>query len=306
MKIISRFKDFYDHNVIYDTDDTIEYYRSPEYITDNEERFNTFVEGIPIRRAQNLLKKYRRWSKTYSRPMEGNGYYMSFEYHVVGVFPHVYLFPIVIVYKMGLGRNRTSNPDVPVEIFYKDITLPFNSQALREIGNKYGMDFIQYKGKGPNKRPLHRVILRKFTDIEASFFYLGEYISPDDIVIESPENLKSPDFRELFHMIDSPLFYISSHCVPKHEPGGNLWSSECWRFCMNPDFSDLKYISLTPLVNEGIYERIEEFITEHSTVPIPEPSNEVKIEAAGFDKVTSFRKPKENKRNKNEKNRRKF
>ena len=45
--------------------------------------------------------------------------------------------------------------------------------------------------------------------------------------------------------------------------------------------------------------KIEEFIIESNTIQIPEPSNEVKIEAAGFDKVTSFRKPKEEKKRKN-------
>lgn len=302
MKIISTFKDFYDFNAIYDTDDSIQYRRQPSYIDKNS--FDDFVSRIPIRRAQNLLKKYKRWSETYSRPMEGNGYYMAFEYHVIGIFPYVYLIPVVIIYKMGLGRNITSNPDTPIEFFYKDLGLPFNSQALRDIGNKYGMDFIQYKGKGPNKKPLHRVILRKFTDIESSFFYLRDYISPDDIVIESVENLKSPDFRELFHMIESPIFYMSSWSSPKHEQeGGFIKPLESgWNFVLDPDLSEINYISFDPFTGKGIYERIEEFITEHSNIEIPEPSNEVKIEAAGFDKVTSFRKPKEEKKNKSTKN----
>ena len=298
MNIISDFKDFYDFNTIYDSDKSIIYKRVPEYI--NRENFDSFVETIPIRRSQNLLKKYKRWSETYSRPMEGHGHYMAFEYHVIGIFPYVYLIPIVIIYKISTegGKFSGRSKDKPVEYFYQDLTLPFNTEALREIGNKYGMDFIQYKGKGPNKKPLHRVILRKFTDIEGSFFYLKDYISPDDIVIESPENLKSQEFRELFHLLKSPLFYISSYSSPKHskEVSTTFWGTGTWNLSLNPDFSEINYISLQPFMNEGVYNRIEEFLIESKTIQIPEPSNEVKIEAAGFDKITSFRKPKEEKK----------
>lgn len=295
MKIISDFKDFYDFNTIYDSDDSIKFHRVPEYHKDNEE-LEHFIDSIPIRRAQNLLKKFKRWSRTYSKPMEGKGYYMTFKYHVIGIFPYVYIVPLVIV-----NTYTTSAYGSEVEYFYKDPTLPFNTQALTEIGDKYGMKFIQYKGKGPNKKPLHRVVLRKFTDIESSFFYLEEYISPEDIVIDTPENLKTPDFRELFHMIKAPVFYMSSYSCPKHDNSVfNPWSNGEWRFVINPDFSEIKYISLKPFIDDGnIYNRIEEFIIESNTIQIPEPSNEVKIEAAGFDKVTSFRKPKEEKKRKN-------
>lgn len=274
MNIISDFKDFYDQDTFYDQDKGIEYKRIPKYIAD-ENLFNEIIESIPIRRAQNLLKKYKRWTETYSRPMEGGGYYMTFEYHVVGIFPYVYLVPLVAVYKFISGKRKNSTYlDQPVEYFYKDPTLPFNSDTLREIGNKYGMDFIQYKGKGPNKKPLHRVILRKFTDIEGSFFYLEEYISPDDIVIESPENLKSPDFRELFHMIGSPLFYMSSYSNPKHSQIQlGPWNTNSWTFSIDPDFSEINYISLQLFQGEGnICSRIEEFLVEHSNPELYLPS----------------------------------
>lgn len=293
MKILSSFKDFYDYNTIYDSDSSIVYQRTPKYICDPD--FETYIlHNLGDRREQNLLRKYKRWSQTYSKPMEGSKYYMTFEYHVLGFFPYIYIIPIVVVREKEKTRLFSSKiqDDRIEDVFFGNPLLPFDTGELKEIGDRYGMDFTQYKGSGRNKRPIHRVILRKFTDIEGSFFYLPDYISPEDIIVNSPEELRSQENRELFHNLGSPVFYISHYSSPKHD-GYSSGDMKCWNFVLDPDLSEISYISIKPFLGEGIYERIEEFLVERNIKPVPEPSNTVKIEAHGFDKKTSFRKSKE-------------
>ena len=296
MNIVSKFKDFYDFNTIYDSDKTIEFRREPFYIQ-TEDNFKKFYEDLRARdrRSSNIIERCRKWTfHYYSKPMEGPEYEMRFEYRVIGIYPYVYLIPIVVVGKRNIRINNCMSSNFEEVEVFNDITLPFNSEALSEIGKKYNMKFRQFKGKGKNKQPIHRVILRKFMDIETSFFYLEEYISPDDIVIDSPENLRSPEYRDLFHSIGTPIFYMGNS-IPKHQVGvDNSWRSAYWNFVINPDFSEIDKISLQVFAEDtSIYSRIEQFLIEQKIVPIPEPSNEVKIESAGFDKKISFRKDKQ-------------
>lgn len=203
------------------------------YITEDE--FQNFLESsIPIQKYRNSLDRYKRWSQTYSKPMEGGGYYMSFEYNVIGISPFVYIFPEIVIYQIMGKTNK------PVEFIYDDPETPFNTEKLKNIGDRYGMRFTQYKGKGPNKRPIHRVILRKFTDIENSYFYLKEYISLDDIVIETVEGLRSPENKELFDILGKDKFYMSSWATLKDS---DPWNPRKWIFSLEPDFSELTYIN---------------------------------------------------------------
>lgn len=302
MKIISKFKDFYDFSAIYDTDDTLEYRREPRYITFNEtgvvgelENMLSLENGFS-KRTKNILIRYARWSLTYNKVMmKSDTRYINFEYHVLGIYPYIYLVPVVFVYKLGkmIGGN----------LFYDiidtitDSKVCFDTEALKELGKKYDVDFRQYKGKGKNKKPMARVMLRKFTDIESSYFYLEDYISTEDIIIETPEGLRSSEQRDIFLELGTPCFYMSRYTLRKHEPGVEPFPPGGWSFVLNPDFSEIQRISLKDFSNDQtIYQRIEEFLIEQKKPRESEPIPDVvKIENYGFDKKISFRKDKQKK-----------
>ena len=99
MNIISRFKDFYDFNTVYDTDDSLEYRRDPRYMTimnDNavveELESNLTPENGFSKRTKNILVRYAKWSLTYNKVMmKSDTRYINFEYHVVGIYPYICL-----------------------------------------------------------------------------------------------------------------------------------------------------------------------------------------------------------------------
>ena len=148
-----------------------------------------------------------------------------------------------------------------------------------------------------------RVMLRKFTDIESSYFYLEDYISTDDIIIDSFEGLKSSEQRDVFLELGVPCFYMSKYTTIKHEPGKEPYNPNGWTMVLNPDFSELQDISLKQFSEDlTIYQRIEEFLIEQKKPREPEPIPDVvKIENHGFDKKTSFRKDKQQPKKKNKK-----
>lgn len=59
-------------------------------------------------------------------------------------------------------------------------------------------------------------MLRKFTDIESSYFYLEDYISTDDIIIETFEGLKSSEQRDVFLELGTPCFYMTLNSETKN------------------------------------------------------------------------------------------
>lgn len=310
MKIISKFSDFYDFSTsMYDTDNTLEYRRDPKYlnlcpdvVVDNlsEEIFTP--ENNFSKRTKNILTRYAKWSLTYNKVMtKSDTRYINFEYHVIGIYPYIYLVPVILVYKLKniIGKNmyyevidRVTDPRVC-----------FDTDALRELGKRYDVEFRQYKGKGKNKIPMARVMLRKFTDIESSYFYLEDYISTDDIIIDSFEGLKSSEQRDVFLELGVPCFYMSKYTTIKHEPEKEPYNPNGWTMVLNPDFSELQDISLKQFSEDlTIYQRIEEFLIEQKKPREPEPIPDVvKIENHGFDKKTSFRKDKQQPKKKNKK-----
>ncbi len=299
MKIVSKFKDFYDFNTIYDSDKTIEFRRIPSYIS-NVGDFNTYIDNLKLKdkKSFNILSRCFKWTYNYyNKIMEGPENEMRFEYSIVGIYPYIYLIPTVTI----LNKNITVSYKAPYNYkeieHYNDIDIPFSTEFLFEIGKEHNMDFVQFKGKGKNKKPIHKIILRKYSDIENSYFFLNNYMSSEDIVIDSKEDLKSPEYRDLFHTIGSPIFYMAES-LPKHMSGNyNSFGYPYWNFSINPDFSEISKISLEQFsADTSIYSRIEEFLIEQKMIPIPEPSNDIKIESAGFDKKTSFRKDKQSKK----------
>lgn len=174
------------------------------------------------RKTRNILVRYAKWSLTYNKVMmKSDTRYLNFEYSVVGIYPYIYLIPVIKVYK--LDRIVGSNLFYSVIDTIKDPGVCFDIPALTELGKKHGVEFRQYRGKGPNKKPMARVMLRKFTDIESSYFYLEDYISTDDIVVETLEGLKSSEQRDIFLELGTPCFCMTLNPETKE-----------WIFTLNP------------------------------------------------------------------------
>lgn len=88
------------------------------------------------RKTKNILVRYARWSLTYNKiMMKSDTKYINFEYSVVGVYPYIYLIPIIKVYK--LDRIIGNNLVYSVIDTIKDPKVCFDIPALIELGEKH-------------------------------------------------------------------------------------------------------------------------------------------------------------------------
>ena len=245
------------------------------------------------RKTKNILVRYARWSLTYNKiMMKSDTKYINFEYNVIGVYPYIYLIPTIKVYK--LDRIIGNNLIYSVIDTIKDPKVCFDIPALIELGEKHGVEFRQYRGKGPNKKPMARVMLRKFTDIESSYFYLEDYISTDDIIIETFDGLKSSEQRDVFLELGTPCFCMTLNSETKE-----------WIFSLNPTIGsfpeDINFQGYPDDWSEkGIIQRYQEFSED-----LQKPRQKVTPESVAEEKRLELerrKKIKEQKRTKNRNN----
>lgn len=285
MKIISKFKCFYDFNNIYDTDESLVYYRNPTYFSNNMNRYNSY--HFPFKLLNNTVNPIitEEALKNIELPIKENilvaenpkdrREIAEIDYTTIGIFPKVYIIPTLIVGDLDSYTTRN-------EIANKKTILNFPNNEIKTI--KDLEKFLK------NNYPDLKFIYREYKKDLRSYFS-GKI----DLNIKEIEN------KDIFHKLNSPTFYISEFSnvrwssddwfryINKNSPGGRLiLSIDC-------DFSDLTVTSLKTISNDSsVYNRIEEFLIEKNTVNIPEADNKTKIINAGFDLKTSFRKEKIN------------
>lgn len=272
MKIISKFKDFYDYNSIYDTDESIVYSRERiEFqIRDIEDVISNRL-GIRLSEKDfvDTLKECEEISKNVARILKdrrNDSTYIGFLYDIVGIYPNIYILPMLCKFSTSFyGRV-----DKIFEVYeYSDSSKYFSLDTFERLKkNNEGMDFISFTGRKKNKKPITSMRIKEG-------FLLGR--ENKNSIIESPEGLVKEN-RDFFRKLGAPVFCIT--CSGKYYPD----------FIINPCLIKDVISPIQELTKDSsIYNRIEEFIIESGIKDIPEPDNNVKIKNAGFDTKTSFR-----------------
>lgn len=287
MKIISKFKDFYDYPITgYDTDESIVYNRRTQYLKYDTFPFNKGEEDYDERPIPSIgLKDYYHHLLRLKRAnvIVMNNKRMDkmgiVKFHIIGIYPEINIIPIVCILEdVSPGYWTESGPVIGngniIEIFTEPNLISI--EKLKMISELYSLDLSTSKGN-------------IFDDENWGVRFIEKPSSPKSIKIKK-DNLKK-EYPEFFRCLGSPVFYMSDYSkiiedkkekVPRYPKGIDI-VTDC-------NFSELFNIDIEWLKTDTtIRNRIEHFIIEVSEKPIPESDNKTKILSHGFDLKTSFR-----------------
>lgn len=267
MKIVSKYKDFYDSFgfILGKPDESVTYVRIPVYINPKEEsEYNSIIEN---------LDEY-----TYS---ETTGYnkdpYVAYlNTVVVGIYPYIYLCPFYVIVQRktrGMIGDNILYDIKPITITEEDV-----KNNPEHIYEKVHAKFNKYKKENGISGTLH---VHEFTHQNWKYYGWNKY----DIKV-SPWKIENHD---IFRKINSPTFVYTNV-----RDTISSFMGEAGGLILNPIFVKLPFdvlgASRDSMINEqNIYIDIENFLWENKKEPISNPDNNTRILAAGFDLKTSFR-----------------
>ena len=264
MKIISKFKDFYDGlNPDYDPD--IVYVRNPEVIRDTDQvakcykLINSTFEaeyGLHWGREKYTCRYYNRTDYLFVRDL------IETSNVLFGIFPKIYSSPIISIH------NKSSvMPNSLLDELSKT-----NMDSAKDAVIKYAM--VEKKALPYGK--------------EGKFTALVKNSLP-----------KSVECKEVFEELKAPVFVCvggrSDKILGESSAYGNLldWKDKSC-ILTNICFNKLNANPIGPFADELVSINtpinIENFLWASKTEPVSEPDNKTKILNHGFDLKTSFRK----------------
>lgn len=264
MKIISKYKDFYDaFGYTYgEPDQSIVYLRTQDKININS--------------APNSFNKYKCGSYGYVRLLVNKAYEYctDVEFITVGIYPYVYMVPFIPIYRNPSSTDMCRNIIIPSEIKPYAITaddIDNPNELYERIKNKFNNVY-------PNAS-LH------ISDIKQIPIYQSH---------KGIDAIKNKKFFEydpnIFKELKAPVFVYTKGDVLSKILGDEFPQN----IVINPIFNNYPFNVLgccyDTVINEhDIYNNIESFLVESKLAKIEEPSNNTKIINAGFDLKTSFR-----------------
>lgn len=263
MKIISKYKDFYDY-LASDFDADITYVRTPNIIRElHEDLFDL---------------KYR--CSVYGDRLYRYPGHISIDKFVFGIYPYVYAQPY---FKICINSACGSEVIfvIPSKSFINDLVA---TKSIPELENKicsYCMDSL-YKNDNINEAYIPKKLKM------LSYYKLKETILNNTYKIEC---------KEIFNKLNAPVYvwynykmFDSSVYAEKINEGKMTDIRYITNICFNKlSINILKYW-FDELNNINTYINIENFLWSVKQEPIANPDNKTKILNHGFDLKTSFRK----------------
>ena len=250
MKIVSKYKDFYDFNFLYGKpDETLIYDR--KCIVDDTE--------VPKRTLPYLFSRNYIYYGDHMPSHDKLRFYVS--HSVIGIYPYMFDCPYVGVLSED---GKTTTKIVPAD---------FQNAIDGESWLKFLQDNVDSSlRKGqlyPNERAFQRQKINWGKTRVEETKYFEYYKSPVLILSPNIAMLSHAEFDNI-DKTNSPKV-IKDFCI--RSLSGNPLKFH-WDFINDMD----------------VYSNIENFLFKQKQEPISEPSNETKIVNAGFDLKTSFRK----------------
>ncbi len=263
MKIISKYKDFYDY-MASDFDADITYVRKPSIIRESYE--NLFDIKYKCSSYINSIYKYPE--------------YISIDKFVFGIYPYVYAQPYFKVC-ISLAYGTEVINIIPSKSCIDDLIA---TKSIPELENKicsYCMDSL-YKNDNINEAYIPKKIKMQ------SSYKLKERILDNAYKIEC---------KEIFNKLNAPVYvwydynlFAGTVYAEKINEGKFTDIRYITNVCFNKlSFNILKYW-FDELNNINTYINIENFLWSAKQEPIANPDNKTKILNHGFDLKTSFRK----------------
>lgn len=283
MKIISKYKDFYDY-LVQDYDSDLTYVREICIV-------NEYFDKLFYREDNSCtyFSKYYGYQDPYiSRKDNGS---LSFGQFIFGIYPFVYLQPILIINY----RRYETNMDSEFIILGKDLVdrLLDSSQIVSQLA--YEEELITMAQKEFDK-----LCEKNMCKYEKVHYYMKS-ANIKDILKTLKRYVWKVDCPELFYKLRSPVFVKYYNSLFANGPYLNNWpkkakisNDEHIHYVTDISFQKLNYNILKYWYNDlfdiNTYINIENFLWSIKQEPIANPDNKTKIIAHGFDLKTSFRK----------------
>lgn len=288
MKVISKFKDFYDY-LTSDYDADIIYVRNPRWVGDLRLR-NKYMSASSIRWWKNESEKKLlytdpviRWNNHKLGEIEPGSV-------VFGVYPFIYSTPILKVYArqdcngevwrdpfvVYLGKNFIDNLSKETEI-----------KAINKKVSELVTETILNFNKSSDT-------WSKITD--TSLYYVAPYYKNRNILEEIKNFADKLECREVFDLLGSPVFVEENELIDFYHtafPEKDKNKKDKKQYLVDLSFNELepgiiKYW-YTELCDLNTYNYIENFLWSQKHEEASEPTNNEKILNHGFDLKTSFR-----------------
>lgn len=291
MKIISKYKDFYDY-MVSDYEANVVYNRVPQIIPNNyNDLFGYENKSI-----------YGQWRLTYWK-----SYTTLFSNVIYGIFPYVYSQPVILFRipdltagQMTIIKSLTQEEfaSIKSQVNLKQMILNFIDEQFAELTKHYPKISVVYHSKDEWVNAFKDNILY----IAKDFPYYDEYY----------ENFKKQcvwkkECKEVFTKIGAPVFIMYDNDLfnqSEKKPYQEIINKFCYSKANQKNGQKIQYISNVVFsqikpnvlkywwddVNElQTYINIENFIAMSKLEPIANPDNKTKIINHGFDLKTSFR-----------------
>lgn len=265
MKIISKYKDFYDSYgfILGKPDECITYVRTTEVIDDDNKQYKS------------IIKKLYDYGHLYFHVYGFKEDYVAWVESVVcGIYPYIYICPFYVIMQQ-LNKGRTF---IPIDLKPIPISEEFvHDKSKREhIYNKVQTKFDEYCDKNNIRGKLH---IQKIRENNYSWNKSIFKFETQSWKIENPDV-----FREL--NVPTFMYVCKNDDIARYVKDYGL--------TLNPIFVkqnfDVLGTNRTRIINEqNVYIDIENFLWEMKKEPESIPDNKTKIINAGFDLKTSFR-----------------
>lgn len=280
MKIISKYKDFYDY-FVQDYDADIHYVREPKAFSNGDKETKDIVLNVNKLIDDVFSSKYRSYLPYYYR----NGYYgrslnnniaghISIVSATFGIYPYVYKAPII----------RVADPKIYSSIngLYYVMSNAVVYKIMRARTHDEGVEILINEVK-------HLTAINTHFDNNTKFVF--DY---KDIKREINTNCGKEDIKDVFYLLGAPIFihtsldaiYEGTQYAAMIDPHTAYLTNVCFNE-LNMNIIKYYYNSLYDL---NTYINIENFLWSIKQEPVATPDNKTKIQAHGFDLKTSFRK----------------
>lgn len=287
MKIISKFKDFYDY-LAQDYDADITYVREAKF----SDKLITDVGHIYQGHSKDKLHDFYNISR--ERLRLGDLILSSVIY---GVYPNVYASPVLSIYCKEYSYSL-ENPIVKfLNKSFIDSLKTVDKKEEKKIFNQFALDCIkEYNSKTDKKSTILgdntvTYSLSNISNREQAFNCISN-------------NCRNIECKEIFYELKSPVFIEYRDCLDLshtvYSPIIRKYCEENYSFGIEKRYLvDISLTAINPqiikywyddLVNINTYNDIENFLWSIKQEPVSEPTNNQRIVNHGFDLKTSFRK----------------
>jgi len=291
MKIISKFKDFYDY-LVQDYNADIIYVREAKYQGKVDNIAYKYYKSYGDRIIRDETKIIQ-FNNAYPAHL-GNLYLILFIY---GVYPFVYSVPALLIYgkEEYPYSKETFNPIIEflTGSFIESLN-GLDKKEVNEIFNEFAVNCVKaFNKKNKDTFP--------FNSYEENIEYKLN-INAKNIYEDITKRCKKLECPDVFNLLQAPVFIEEDDFLDFYHAGYSLERDEAYKkrksnydqYVINPSLTALnpqiiKYW-YDDLVNINTYNDIENFLWSIKQEPVSEPTNKQKILNHGFDLKTSFRK----------------